>query len=306
VRTRAAYITRILRRGAASFLAAAANRDAAQVAFFLLMSCPALLLLLTWAFSTALRDPSVGDQIVGAIVDVLPLSSASAREQVTALLDQVAAGAGGLGAVGAVALLYSASAAIGGLRHAVNMAFGGRDPRPYVPGKALDVGLTLVVAPTMIVALGLSLSGNLASAIGDRPWINAAVQVAVTDVLPLLLIYAALVLLLWVLPFSHAPVRTACGGAFIGLVGILLVQAGTQLYYGAFGRVNALYGTLGILLALVFSAYLAAMVVVYGAHVTAAAAKGWAPDEVAETDAAAREPGRPTVLRRARRLLVRD
>src|SRR5215211_1104367 len=160
-----------LRRAAASMLRARGTRSAAQIAFFLVLSFPATLLLLVWAFSALLNDDSVRKTIVDAIVHALPLADPADRRQVESLLDEVAAGAGAVGWVGAIALMYSASAAVSALRDAVNEAMGTGDPRPLVQGKALDIGLTLVVAPLTLVALGLNLSGELANAIGDHPWL---------------------------------------------------------------------------------------------------------------------------------------
>jgi membrane protein len=270
VTERAASVWRLLRRGVSSMIASAGTRDAAQVAYYLVMSAPALLLLLVWAFSTLLDDESVREPIVDAIVQGLPLADPSERRQVERLLDEVAAGAGGLGLLGAAALLYSASGAIGGTRHAVNDAWGERDTRPYVPGKALDVGLTLVVAPVAIAALGLTLSGELASAIGDRPFLVAVAQFAVTRLLPLLLLFGLLLALFTVLPVSRrASWRTAWPGALAALGGILAVELGAELYFDVFGDANAIYGTMGLLLAVVFSAYLIALAVIFGAHVSA-------------------------------------
>jgi membrane protein len=246
---RAAFL---LRKGAESLIRQAGTRDAAQVAYFLLMSFPAILLLLVWSFSAVLDDESVRRAIVDSIVEALPLADATDRREVEALLDDVAAGAGGLGWIGAVALLYSASGAIGALRHAVNEAWGAHDP-PYAPGKAVDAGLTLVVAPTVIVGLGVELSGS------------------VTTLVPLALLFAVLVALFRVLPAARAGMRAALVGGAVALAGIVLVQLGAEAYFSGFGDRSAVYGTLGILLAVVFSAYLDAIAIVYGAHVAAQA-----------------------------------
>jgi membrane protein len=270
----AASTWRVLRSSVSSMIASAGTRDAAQVAYYLVMSFPALLLLLVWAFSTVLDDQSVREPIVDAIVQALPLADPSDRREVEQLLDEVAAGAGGLGWLGAVSLLYSASGAIGATRHAVNDAWGERDTRPFVPAKALDAGLTLVVAPVAIVALGLTLSGELASAIGDRPWLAAVAQFAVTRLLPLVLLFALLAGLFRVLPVSaQASMRTAWPGALAAVVGVVAVELGTEAYFSVFGDANAIYGTMGLLLAVVFSAYLIALVVILGAHVSAAASR---------------------------------
>ena len=271
---RATSTWRLLRRSVGSMIASAGTRDAAQVAYYLVMSFPALLLLLVWAFSTVLDDQSVREPIVDAIVQGLPLADPSERRQVELLLDDVAAGAGGLGWLGAVSLLYSASGAIGATRHAVNDAWGEPDTRPFVPAKALDAGLTLMVAPVAIIALGLTLSGDLASAIGDRPWLAAVSQFAVTRVLPLVLLFALLAGLFRVLPVSaQASMRTAWPGALAAVVGVVAVELGTEAYFSVFGDANAIYGTMGLLLAVVFSAYLIALVVILGAHVSAAAGR---------------------------------
>jgi membrane protein len=262
---------RLLRRAASSMVASEGNRDAAQVAYYLVMSFPALLLLLVWGFSTLLDDDSVREPIVDAIVQALPLADPADRAGVEQLLDDVAAGAGGLGWLGAVALLYSASGAIGATRHAVNDAWGRRDTRPFVPGKALDVGLTVAVAPVAIAALGLTLSGELADAIGDRPWLAAVAQFAVTTLVPLALLFALLAGLFTVLPVSpRATLRRAWPGALAAVAGIVVVELGTEAYFRIFGDANAVYGTMGLLLALVFAAYLIALAVILGAYVSAA------------------------------------
>ncbi len=247
------------------------TRDAAQVAYFLVMSFPAILLLLVWSFSNLLGDDSVRSSIVDWIVESLPLADQSDRLEVEALLDDVAAGAGSVGWIGAVALLYSASAAIGGLRYAVNHARGVRLERPWAPGKALDAGLTLAVAPVLIAALGLTLSGSLAETIGDRPFLVAVAQFAVTKLVPLALLLGVLTGLYRVLPEERPPARAALLGGTVAVIGVLLVQLGAEAYFSVLGDRSAVYGTLGVLLAVVFSAYLDAIAVVFGAHVAAQA-----------------------------------
>jgi membrane protein len=290
----------LLRKGTASLVQAAGTREAAQVAFFLVMSFPATLLLLVWLFSGLFDDASVRQTIVDSIIQVLPLDDESGRRQVEGLLDDVAAGAGSLGWLGAVSLLYSASGAIGALRFAICRAWGEADTRPYARGKALDAGLTLIAAPLVIAGLGLSISGSLADAIGDRPWTLAVAQFSVTRLIPLALLLAVLTILFRVLPGRGASTRAAVLGALVALAGMLLVQAGTDVYLAAFGPTRAVYGTLGLLLGIVFSAYLDAIAVILGAHVAAEASRlpsGASIDRVIEQERA----GGPSAGR-----LVRD
>jgi membrane protein len=265
------------------------------------MSFPALLLLLVWGFSTVLQDDSVRAEIVDAIMHGLPIADPSDRDQVERLLDDVAAGAGGLGWLGVVALLYAASGAIGGVRHAVNDAWGDRDTRPYVQGKALDVGLTLVVGPVLIGALGLTLSGELASSIGDSPWLVAVAQFAVTRLLPLAVLLVLLTCLFVVLPVTaKATWRTAWPGALVSVLAIVAIDLGAKVYFDLVGNSNAVYGTMGVLLAVVFAAYLISLAVLLGAHVSAAAGRP------AEEPEGPRAPLGRVIAGAVRGLFVRD
>jgi membrane protein len=240
-------------------------------------------------------------------VGALPLSSPTDRDKVEALLEEVASGAGSLGWLGAVALLYSASGAIGALRHAMDQAWGVHGRRAYFPGKGLDIGLTLIAAPIALVALGLTLSGALADAIGDHPWLVAAARFAVTRVVPATLLLGILVALFRLLPAERSSLRSAWPGALVALVLILLVHAGTTAYVAAFGQAKAVYGTLGILLGLVFSAYLVAVASVAGAHVSAELAR--LPDtraiEIALSEKSGTS-GRQLVTERLRGLFARE
>jgi membrane protein len=264
------------------------------------MSFPALLLLMVWGFSTLLDDDSVREPIVDAIVDWIPIADPADRRQVEALLDDLAAGAGSLGWIGALALLYSASGAIGAVRHAVNEAWGRRETRPFVPAKGLDVALTLLAAPLVIVAAGLTLSGELESSIGDNPWLVAVAQFSVTRLLPLVLLFVVLTSLFRVLPESpRASLRRAWPGALVAVLGIVLVQLGTELYFSLFGDANAVYGTMGALLAVVFAAYLVALAVILGAHVSAVAGR---PEQAADAGGSSL---RSTIASTVRGLFVR-
>ena len=122
----AARLGLLLRRSAESLMGEGGTQDAAQVAFFLVMSFPAILLLLVWAFSNVLGDDSVRELDRRLDRGVPSAGRPDRPHEVEALLDDVAAGAASVGWIGAIALLYSASAAIGGLRYAVNHARGDR------------------------------------------------------------------------------------------------------------------------------------------------------------------------------------
>ena len=259
----------ITQRSVDAMIRSAGTRDAAQVAFFVLLAFPATLLLVVWGFSTALDDPDVRGDIVEAIVEALPQSDASGEREIERVLDGVAAGAGGLGWFVGLTLLYAASGAVSSLRHAVNEAWGIEDTRPYFQGKALDVGLVLLVAPLAMVTLGLRLTNVVPAAFDDDPLLAGTLSAVVTGVLPLVLVFVVLVVLFRTLPAERTGLRAAWPGALVATLGLVIVQFAAQKVPALFGNAGTVYGTIGAFIAAFFAVYFGAITVVLGAHFSA-------------------------------------
>ena len=298
----------VLRRAVDALIRTAGTRDAAQLAFFVLLSFPATLLLVIWGVSSALDNPAgLRNDIVDAVVDTIPLSDEEGRTEVEELLDDVAAGAGGLGMAVLIALVYSASGAIGALRHAMNEAFETRDERPWAQGKLLDIGLVLVVAPLALGALALKLSYVVPKALDDEP-VAGGLAFLLTELAPPAIAFGLLVWLFRVLPSAEVRVRDAWPGALVAVLGLRLAQALAEAFLALFGNTGTVYGAIGGLLAAGFGVYLACIVVVAGAHVSAELAR--LPTGGAIDSAIAGEPpGRPIrrfLLDAVKGLFVRD
>jgi membrane protein len=283
----------ILRRAADALIQTAGTRDAAQVAFFVLLSFPATLLLVIWGVSVALDDPAgLRENIVDAIVDAIPLSDEEGRQEIEQLLDDVASGAGSLGWVGALALLYSASGAIAALRHAVNEAFGTREERPWAQGKLLDIGLVLLVAPVAVGGLALKLSNTIPAALDDEPLARGATGFLMTELVPLAIAFCLLLALYRVLPSAEVRFRDARPGALVAALGLRLAQALAEAYLALFGDTGAVYGAIAGLLGAGFAVYLACIVLVAGAHVSAQLARLPTADSI-DTAIAESSGGKP-------------
>ncbi len=188
-----------------------------------------------------------------------------------------------MGILGALALIWSASGAIGALRHSIGAAWPSGEPLPYFQGKALDVGLTLVVAPALLAALGLNLVDGVAGAFGDAPLLEGFVSLVFTEIVPAVALFGVFLVLYRVLPAGEASWRAAWPGALVAFVGVIAVRYGAELYFGTVGDSAAIYGALAALLAASIAIYLVAIVAVVGANVSAVTAEhdGWADVDAA-------------------------
>lgn len=298
----------LLRRGGESLNDAAGTRDAAQVAFYVLLSLPAALLLAVWGSSALLGDPNIRQDIVDAAVDAFPLED-QGRADVERILNRVAAGAGALGIVAIAGIVYSASGAMASLRHAVNVAFnGGPDRRPFFQGKALDVGLTLVTVPAVALALTLNLAGPLPSVLGEDPLVRGTAGLVVTQLIPGVIVFGLLLGLYRILPSRSVGINAVWPGALAALVALVLVRVGAAAYFEVSGGAGAVYGTIGAILVIAFSIQLNATAIIYGAHVAAVTLKtpdGEAIDREIERSRGPSQPLRETLGGAVRGLFVR-
>jgi YihY family inner membrane protein len=263
----------LIRHGVESLVETAGTREAAQVAFFIMITFPAALLLLVWGASTALDDTGVRAEIVDAIIDVLPLSDDEGRAQVEDLLDGVAEGAGTLGMLGGLVLIWSASGAFGALRYSIGAAWPSGEGLPYFQGKALDVALTLTVAPVLRASRPQKQVDGIADAFSNAPLLEGLISIAVTQIVPAAAVFGVLLVLYRILPPADASWRSAWVGALVAFTGVVLVRYGAELYFGTIGDSAAIYGAIAGLLAVAISVYLLAIVAVVGANVAAVSAR---------------------------------
>ena len=256
-----------------SFDRASGTRQAAQLSFFVLMTFPALLLLAVWILSNIFDTPDFRADLIQTIVDNLPVDEVEGRREITDFLDGLTRGAGSLGVITAVILLYSSSSAVGALRHAVETANENSADGPAFPkNKGLDLLITAVTLPIALVFVGLIVSRPLASVVEDNAFLTemagkfgGPIGIGVFGILFFTWMF-------WILnpgsrqtPWSSTVIG-ACVAAF--LVG--LVSYGLRLWFDVSGgNSSAVYGVLAGFLGLLLFLNLASMGVVYGAHIAA-------------------------------------
>lgn len=255
---------------ALSFDRAAGTRQAAQLSFFVLMTFPALLLLAVWILSNVFDSPDVRADLIRELVDNLPFDNVEGQREVAKFLDGLTKGAGSLGIITAIVLLYSTSSAVGALRHAVETANENSANGPSFPkNKLLDIGITAITLPFALIFVGLIVSRPLASAIDDSSFLTEAagrfggpIGIGVFGILFFTWMF-------WVLNPGKTPWSSTVIGAVVAAAMVGLVSSGLRLWFDISGGTSAVYGVLAGFLGLLIFLNLACMGVVYGAHIAA-------------------------------------
>ena len=96
-------------RAAVEFVDDRGHRDAAQIAFFALLSFIPLALLLVGAFGLGFDDAEVRERVITTVFDNVPLARESDRAQLERTVGDALEGAGRLGPASILLLLAAAS-----------------------------------------------------------------------------------------------------------------------------------------------------------------------------------------------------
>ena len=256
-------------RACAEFVDDRGHRDAAQIAFFAVLSFVPLAMLLVGGFGLVFDDQEVRVRVVSAVFDNVPLAQEADRLQLERTLGDALGGAGRLGPISVLLLLAAASGVMGALRHSINQAWDIEERPPLLRRKALDLSLVLGATVLLLFSLSLTATQRAAALLEDEERgrsLGALLLDGLGDVLPFLFTVLVILFLYRVLPFPRPRVREIWPGALVAAALVSVVRGGLELYFEHLADFGALYGSLGALMALLLFVFAVCNALVFGAE----------------------------------------
>jgi membrane protein len=289
-------------RAAVEFVDDRGHRDAAQIAFFAVLSFVPLAMLLVGGFGLLFDDEAVRRRVVGAVFENVPLAQQADRARLERSVLDALVRAGRLGLVSVLLLLAAASGVMGALRHSINVAWDIEARPPLLRRKALDLALVLGATTLLAFSVSLTATRRAADALEDE---RGAGMVAwlldrLGDLLPFAFTALVILFLYRVLPFPRPRVREIWPGAVVAAALISLIRGGLELYFEHLADFGALYGSLGALMALLLFVYAVSLVLVFGAEVASEWSRLPGDEEVHERMRGGRERVRRAAARTRR------
>lgn len=254
-----------------AFFENAGTHLAASIAFRVLFSLFPLAIVLAAVFSLVADTLDVRTDVVDALVRQMPLTE-EGRSSLRRLLEQSIEGMGTVGILGLVGLVWAASGMMSAVRTALNRAWEVDDARPWLVGKAVDVLLVFGVAVVVATSVALNVTVRLAQRVVD--WIGIGTtlaQVALGVLAPFVLVLLVAATAYRLVPAAESQLRDVVPAAALVAAVFTAGQFLFSLYLDHFGRYNAIYGSFGAVIALMFFVYLVSLVFLVGAHVAALA-----------------------------------
>ena len=225
--------------------------------------------MLAGAFGIVVRATGRQASVVDTIVGYVPLSP-SGDDRLRQLLEGATGRLSALGLVGLVGVLYAASGMMAAIRLALNEAWDATEYRPFLKGKLVDVALVLAAATFALVSLGITIGvrtvGAWSSGAGAA-FASGRLGVLLGVVVPLVTSFAVVLFLYRVVPAVEVRLRDALPGALLTACTFVLLENLFALYVQHFANYNAVYGSLGAVVAFMFFVYLSSMAFLLGAEV---------------------------------------
>lgn len=270
----AGRIVRVLATAGDRFFADGCPQQAAGIAYRVLFSIVPLAIVVVAAFGVLLGDRDVHDAVVDTVIRALPAGVAS-RDDVARAIAGIASPSGVLGLVTLLLFVWAATGMMAAIRTGLEVVLGGDRGRP--PARAKLVDLLLVVGCAVLVLL------TVAATVLDRLAQHELRRVDVLAGLPHTVVggsvprFAAVLasVVIVMLVYRFVPSRKlrradALAGAVTTAILLLAISFASGRIYDSVTRLSVVYGSLTSALVFLYSVYLYASALLFGAQVAAA------------------------------------
>lgn len=265
-------IPRIMLLALRSFMRERGSEAAASMSYYALFSLFPFFLTIIAAGSYFLEAEEVYARVAAAVARIIPVS----YKLIDANLQRILELRGAFGAAGLAGLVFSATGVFSSLTYNVNRAWPTTKPRSYLGNRLTGLGIAALLAALLGLAVISTTIVNflshfellqlLASNLSFlKPWWPRWLSWSLKTLIFLLLY-------LWA-PNTRVALWPALSGAVFSATGWEIAAAVfTRYLTSGFVRYDLIYGSLGAIVVLMLWIYISGLIVLFGAHLSAAIA----------------------------------
>jgi len=250
-------------------------QHAAGIAYLILFSLAPLAIVLVAVFGLVLRDESRRADVVDLILRHLPLTRSGARQAEDAVV-AIASPASVLGFLSLFVFAWAATGMMASIRTGLESALDVTVGRPAARGKLVDLVLVLGAALLVIVVAGVSLLGELLRPLVDDATsgiVSGAVNALIQHAFALVVFTVVALLLYRFVPARGLRISDAVAGAVVTALLLVGISALSGWIYSKATQLTLVYGSLTAALVFLYSVYLYACALLFGAEFAAAWAR---------------------------------
>ena len=253
------------------FLLRNCSHIAGAIAFYMLFSLFPLFLAMISVLGFVLGPEAEHEELAIRLAETLPISSDYISDTLHGVVETRAI----TGAFSILGLFTAATAAFGAIRKGINAAWGISQTRPFIKERMIDFALVMGAGILMIAtlfsapALGVLREVWFVLAPETMYFTNFVWALAPALIFPLFAFCICAVLYRY-LPNTEVRMAQVWPGALMAAVALTGVNEALVWYFGTFPLAyNVIYGSVGAVMALLTWAYLSAIILLFGALMTA-------------------------------------
>jgi len=250
------------------------GQHAAGIAYRVLFSLAPLAIVLVSIVGLVLRNDARRAEVVDQIVGWLPVTeegSNTVEEAITRLASPTSA----VGILSLLLFFWAATGMMASLRMGLEAALRVDRGRPAVRGKLVDLLLVAGAGALVIVMIAVAVAAQVvtrfvdgaASVVGFEGGLLAELLRAAV---PLLVTTAVVMLLYRFVPSRRLRFGDAVAGGMVTGILLLVISAASAFVYDRLAELSVIYGSITVVLVFLYSVYLYASAVLFGAEVAAA------------------------------------
>ena len=242
---------------------------AAAVSYYLLLSIFPFLLGIISLSSFFIDKPALQEQIFQAFKYLIPVS----QDFILSITNSVIYERGAIGIIAVILLFVGCIGFFNALRKSLNTAWeihkSSSIIRSQLTNFAMILGAVLLLFISRFVTIALNISENILSKIVEQPLTNLVLLHLLVVIIDIALAFLVFLILYKFVPERRIRWRDIWGGALTAAVCFEAITILFVLYLNTFNPYNLIYGSLGAIIALMIWTYLAALIFLFFAKISA-------------------------------------
>lgn len=246
------------------------SNGAAVLGFYLTLAVfPAA--ILTMALIPFLPIDRVDQAIMDLLRQALPPQAA---EMFTGVVEEVTRDErGGLLSFGIIGTLWATSSGMYAVMQQLNVSYKIPEARPFLRARLVAMGLSILFVVLVLLAFTMIVLGGVAQDwIGQRYGFSDALLAFFATlrwIIIVLALFGAFVMTYYIAPNAKQRLLFVLPGSVIGALVLMAASLGFSFYVQNFANYNAVYGSIGAVIALMLWLYIAGLSILLGSEVNA-------------------------------------
>ncbi len=254
------------------FNQARAMEAAASIAYYAFFSLFPLLIFLMAIGTSVFKSEEIKQQVLTFVAETLPDS----QDLVAKNIEQALRLRGAVGIAGTIGLLWAATGVFTVVTRSINRAWRGTEPRSFLKGRLVALAMVGVLIglliPSLFFGAALSLLAQFRVPLsGGVAIYDTFVWTLLSRLIPWLLVFVVFQSLYRWLPRTKVKWSEAFWGALVAASAWEVTKFGFGWFLtSGLAKHQLVYGSLGAVVGLMLWIYLSALVILFGAHLSAA------------------------------------